>query len=264
MTNNPIYINLKKFYNNTNFFGMYSIGPKNEDRLVISNGKHLFAGVYDGHGGYLTSEFIKQNIISIYSKIQVLNIPERLELTYKKLEYDFFNYFKALNNLDFSGSTACSLILTQNAIYIANTGDSRCILSEQGKALALTIDHKPNEKNEYNRIKQNNEHITYTGVYRIGGLAVSRVIGDYHIKNNYKSVIYRPDIFMVKRNEYQDFVVLATDGLYDVMNNQEIVDFIHKQMKFTFDLNIISKNLVQYAINDKKSIDDVSVIIIIV
>lgn len=264
-TNGPMYIKLKKYYDlvKNKTYGMYSTGPKMEDRIVFQNGKNIFAGVYDGHGGNLTSEFIKQNIVSIYSNTQRSSITERLELTYQQLEKQFFDYFKMIHGRDVSGSTACTLLLTPNTIYIANTGDSRCIISEQGKALALTIDHKPSEPIELSRIKQNKELITYTGVYRIGGLAVSRVIGDFHIKKNTKSVIYRPDIFMAKRNEYQDFILLATDGLYDVMTNQEIVNFVHKQMRTTYDLDIISKRLVEFSIKVKKSYDDVSVIIIL-
>ena len=264
-TNGPMYIKLKKYYELVKHktYGMYSIGPKMEDRIVFQNGRNIFAGVYDGHGGNLTSEFIKQNIVSIYSSIQRSSIPEKLELTYQKLEQEFFNYFKMIHGRDMSGSTACTLLLTPNTIYIANTGDSRCIISEQGNALAMTVDHKPNEQVEYQRIKENKEKLTYTGVYRIGGLAVSRVIGDFHIKKDTKSVIYRPDIFMAKRNEYQEFILLATDGLYDVMTNQEIVNFVHKQMKTTYDLDIISKRLVEYSIKVKKSFDDVSVVIIL-
>lgn len=264
-TNSNIYIKLNKYYDlmKKNTYGIYSSGPKNEDRIVFQKGKSIFAGVYDGHGGDLTSEFIRQNIIEIYSNIQTQSITERLALTYEKIEHDLFNYFKRMGSRDTSGSTACSVIITPSTIYLANTGDSRCILSENGKAMSLTIDHKPNEVTEYERIKSNNEKITYTGVYRIGGLAVSRVIGDFYIKNKQKSVIFRPDIFIAKRNEYQDFIVLATDGLYDVMTNQEIITFIHKQIKNRHDIDIIAKMLVEYAIKDKKSYDDVSVIIII-
>ena len=264
-TNGTMYIKLNKYYEllKNNPYGYYSRGPKGEDRIVFQNGKNIFAGVYDGHGGKLTSEFIKQNIISIYSNIQVNSIPERLNLTYQRIESDFFNHFKMIQGKDLSGSTACSVILTPTDIFLANTGDSRCILSEQGKALPLTIDHKPKEKTELKRIKKNKEDITYTGVYRVGGLAVSRVIGDFHIKNRYKSVIHHPDIFVAKRHDLQDFLVLATDGLYDVMTNQEIVTFIHSQLEKTFNLNIISKNLVNYSINVKKTMDDVSVIILL-
>ena len=269
-TNGPMYIKLKKYYelmqNNTH--GIYSTGPKREDRIIFNKdirGRNIFAGVYDGHGGNLTSEFISQNILPFYINTvsQSTNIAERLQLTYQKLEQEFFNYFKKIQGQDISGSTACTLLLTPNTIYLANTGDSRCILSESGKALALTVDHKPNDPVEHMRIKENKERITYTGVYRIGGLAVSRVIGDFHIKKDVKSVIYRPDIFMAKRNEYQDFIVLATDGLYDVMTNQEIVTFIHKQMKNTTNLDMVAKKLVDYSTNIKRSMDDVSVIIIL-
>ncbi len=267
-TNGPLYIKLKKYYElmKNNTYGMFTIGPKMEDRLVFQQqNKNIFAGVYDGRGGNLTSEYIRQNIFSFYSNINSNSITEKLELTYRNLEKEFFNYFKMIQGRDLSGSTACTLVLTPNTIYIANTGDSRCILAEQGKALAITNDHKPNEPMEKERIKLNKEQnmITYTGVYRIGGLAVSRVIGDFYIKNQVKSVIYRPDIFMAKRNEYQDFILLATDGLYDVMTNQEIVNFIYQQMKETYNLDIISKRLVNYAIKVKKSFDDVSVIIIL-
>ncbi len=260
----------RKYYNlmNNKIIGKYSIGPKNEDRIVLKKyNKNIFAGVYDGHGGNLTSEFIENNIFEIYSNISSNIVSEKLELTYRNLEKEFFKFFKTNNCNDMSGSTACTLILTPNSIYIANTGDSRCILAEKGKVFVLTKDHKPNEYIEKERIKMNNEEklLSYTGVHRIGGLAVSRVIGDFYIKNTVKSLIYRPDIFLAERNKYQDFILLATDGLYDVMSNQEIVNFVYKQITCdkTYDLDIISKRLVNYAKNVKKSIDDISVIIIL-
>ena len=266
-TNGKIYLKLKKYHelleNNTH--GIFSTGPKNEDRVVFQKGRNIFAGVYDGHGGKLTSNFIKQNIVNIYSNIQTNSITERLALTYKKLESDLYNYYKSIQGKDMSGSTACSVMVTPTTIYVANTGDSRCILSKEGKAIALTIDHKPNNSVEYKRIQDNNEKnaVSYTGVYRIGGLAVSRVFGDFYIKDRYKSVIYNPDIFVAKRNEYQDFLVIASDGLYDVMSNQEIVNFIHEQFKTTFNLNTVAKKLVYYSIYTKNTMDDVSVIIIL-
>lgn len=264
-TNGPIYIKLDKYYEmiKQKPYGIYSTGPKQEDKYVFQKANHIFAGVYDGHGGGLTSEYIKQNIIKIYANIQTNSIPERLRLTYKKLEDDFNRVHHSLYSMDNSGSTACTVVITPYNVYIANTGDSRCILSEQGKAMALTKDHKPKEPDEERRIKEWGDEITFSGVYRVGGLAVSRVIGDFYIKQRYKSVIYNPDIYMIKRNKYQEFIVLATDGLYDVMTNQEITNFIHSKLKQTYDLDIIAKQLVDYSIQVKKTTDDVSVIIIL-
>ena len=264
--NKNMYIKMEKYHKllNNNTFSFYSKGPKGEDRIVLQKDHHhLFAGVYDGHGGSLTSEYIKQNIILFYANIQINSIPKRLYLTYQRLETELFNYYKTFNNKDYSGSTACSVIITDDYIFVANTGDSRCILSEEKRAIALTCDHKPSENIEYKRITENKENITFSGVYRIGGLAVSRVFGDFYIKYKYKSVIFNPDIYAIKRIKTYDFLVIASDGLYDVMTNQEIVDFIYNQFKTMLDLNKIVKNLVEYSINIKKSTDDVSIIIVL-
>ncbi|CAN0004949.1 unnamed protein product, partial [Laminaria digitata] len=128
------------------------------------------------------------------------------------------------------------------SIISCNLGDSRAVLSRGGKALDLTEDHKPNAPREMERIYRHDGMVTWegfecsqglqiegTGVYRINGnLAVARAIGD---------VDYRPwvsaeaEIKTIEmKRETDQFVILASDGLWDVMTSEEAVDYVHAVM----------------------------------
>ena len=84
------------------------------------------------------------------------DIKESLINTINKVEKEFNKRYVDIknNNIDFSGSCALILLIIENKIYIANVGDSRAIMSlENGKKYrSLTIDHKPNNPKEYERI----------------------------------------------------------------------------------------------------------------
>eukprot|EP00956_Cyclotella_meneghiniana_P024927 scaffold50956_cov73-Cyclotella_meneghiniana.AAC.5 len=146
------------------------------------------------------------------------------------------------------GSTACAVVIHENtttgkrSIISANLGDSRAILSRNGTAIDLTEDHKPNNKLEKERIEalggsvdwcgeldNHGEPVVDTGVYRINGnLALSRAIGD---RSERPFISSTPDIcYNVVDEDFDTFVLLATDGLFDVMTSQEVISLIHEKM----------------------------------
>jgi len=105
-----------------------------------------------------------------------------------------------------------------------------------------------------------------------GSLAVSRAFGDYRykMKENLKpeeqSVIALPEVKQEKfkiDNKSLNLLVLACDGLWDVLKNEEVIEFIGKRIKDgEKDLEKIAKDIVTYAINDRKSQDNVTCIIV--
>lgn len=236
-------------------FGFSNIVVKNEDRIIISNFKDLYiCGVYDGHGGNTVVKYIKKNLVKYFLHSKKVTIPLKIKDAYQRIERELKE-----KNMKYSGSTASTLILTPNNVYICHLGDSRIIAIKNKKIKQLTNDHKPSNINEYKRIKKCNEDVRFSGVHRIGPLAVSRSLGDLHIKSQYKSISHIPETKKLKNTNFS-FFVLATDGLYDVLSNEEIFKFIGKRIN-SMSLMKIADELVKYA-KFRKSADDISVVII--
>ena len=83
------------------------------------------------------------------------------------------------------GTTANVLLIVNNMLICANAGDSRCVVAEEGKAKALSLDHKPTQKREKERIYKAGHTVNFEG--RIdGNLNLSRGIGDIWAKKNRK------------------------------------------------------------------------------
>ena len=122
------------------------------------------------------------------------------------------------------GSTACVVAVTSRYIMCGNAGDSRAVLLDGDTVVPLSNDHKPSRRDELMRIEEAGGMVYHVGVPRVNGiLAVSRAIGDAELK---KWVISDPEIRTVLRSKSQRFILLATDGLWDVFSNHEAVQFI--------------------------------------
>lgn len=75
-----------------------------------------------------------------------------------------------------SGCTAVVALLRDRELVVANAGDSRCVLCHEGKAVDLSIDHKPEDEEEKQRIEAAGGKVTGDGRVN-GGLNLSRAIG---------------------------------------------------------------------------------------
>eukprot|EP00298_Acanthocystis_sp_HF-20_P008299 c17596_g1_i2.p1 GENE.c17596_g1_i2~~c17596_g1_i2.p1 ORF type:complete len:386 (+),score=151.22 c17596_g1_i2:119-1276(+) len=203
--------------------------PYMEDRhfcdLSFLNDSSLF-GVFDGHGGDSAAEYCIQNLPSYLTTLEntISQYPEEaLHLAFEKLDQDFANL--ALSKSCDDGTTAVVAYIKDNVVWCANAGDSRCVLSRAGVAVELSEDHKPNLERERLRVVSIGGFIKYLGVWRIQGvLAVSRSIGDYTLK---PYVIATPDVTKTELTEQDEFLILASDGLWDVLKSQEAIDFLH-------------------------------------
>lgn len=121
--------------------------------------------------------------------------------------------------LSLVGTTAVVALISSKCIYVANCGDSRAVLSRNGKAAALTDDHKAAREDETARVEAAGGQILFwNGVRVMGLLAVSRAIGDHSLR---PYVIADPEVTVVNRHPGDELLVLASDGLWDVMNNEE-------------------------------------------
>lgn len=143
---------------------------------------------------------------------------------------------KFLSGMDVGGSTCIALLLRGNRVYCANCGDSRAVLSRQGVAEALSVDHKPTMESEWSRIVAAGGWVAANRVN--GNLALSRALGDFIYKRNTvlaaeeQIVSAEPDVtqYELRPAETDEFIVIGCDGIWDVMTNQEAISYVRSRL----------------------------------
>ncbi|KAK9665242.1 hypothetical protein RND81_14G099800 [Saponaria officinalis] len=178
-------------------------------------------GIFDGHGGSRAAEYLKQHLFENLMKHPQFMTDTKLAIseTYKKTDSEFLDAEKDTCRDD--GSTASTAILVQNHLYVANVGDSRAVVSKAGKAIPLSEDQKPNRSDERKRIESAGGVVMWAGTWRVGGvLAMSRAFGNRMLK---QFVVAEPEIQELEVNMELELIVLASDGLWDVVPNEDAV-----------------------------------------
>lgn len=180
---------------------------------------------------------------------------QAFECAYRAAE----NY--VLKNFD-DGSTAVTLYINNGLLQCAWAGDSRIVLEKNGVVAFATEDHKPDRKDELTRITRAGGKIYEYGVWRINGLAISRSIGDKSAKKMGKGqIIAVPEYAEIALDSNNHFLVIASDGLWDEMDNQEVVDRVKTKLTNTSDLNAIALDLQNEAIK-RGSQDNITICIV--
>mmetsp|Transcript_125571 Transcript_125571/g.250519 ORF Transcript_125571/g.250519 Transcript_125571/m.250519 type:complete len:429 (+) Transcript_125571:99-1385(+) len=152
------------------------------------------------------------------------------------------------------GSTACvaAVDFRTREVVVANVGDSRTLLIRNGKALALSEDHKPENPKERNRIQAAGGRVLKMGpCHRVDGtLNLSRALGDFHLKSNSalppesQKVVAVPDATRTKfLGGPQELLVVACDGLFERCSNQDVADIIWPRLKRGLPLEQIGQEL---------------------
>jgi serine/threonine protein phosphatase PrpC len=134
----------------------------------------------------------------------------------------------ALNVWD-DGSTGVVAMIVNRTLYDANAGDSRAVLcSRQGRAVDMSVDHKPARDDEKERIEKLGGRIIHYGTWRVQGvLAVTRSFGDRKLK---QFVSAEPEIKSWPLSDHDEFLILASDGVWDVLSSQAAVDIVRQAM----------------------------------
>ena len=172
---------------------------------------------------------------------------------------------------DNSGCTAVSCIITDKEIIVANAGDSRCIVSIAGQAKPLSFDHKPTLKEESDRIVQAGGYVEFGRVN--GNLALSRAFGDFDFKKKTdlpaerQAVTVSPEVIKHTIDDDTHFMVIACDGIWDCMSNQEVVDFVSTRLVENKELKQIAEELMDFCLAPEATLgsvgcDNMSVIIV--
>ncbi|XP_017547322.1 protein phosphatase, Mg2+/Mn2+ dependent, 1Lb [Pygocentrus nattereri] len=197
-------------------------------------------GIFDGHGGEAAAEYVKTHLPEVLK--QQLQVYEKEKenslLSYQSiLEQQILNVDKQMldklsASYDEAGTTCLVALLSDKELTVANVGDSRGVLCDKdGNAIPLSHDHKPYQLKERKRIKRAGGFISFNGSWRVQGiLAMSRSLGDYPLKN-LNVLIPDPDVLTFDLDKLQpEFMILASDGLWDAFSNEEAVRFIKERL----------------------------------
>ncbi|XP_016496513.1 putative protein phosphatase 2C 53 [Nicotiana tabacum] len=222
--------------------------------------KQAIFGVFDGHGGAKAAEFaaknLGRNIINEVALRSEDGLEEAVREGYLSTETDFLK-------LNTNGGSCCVTALIQNGqLIVSNAGDCRAVMSRGGVAEALTVDHRPSRQDEMERIQSLGGYVDCCrGVWRIqGSLAVSRGIGDSHLK---RWVIAEPETKILTIEPECEFLILASDGLWEKVTNQEAVEVARPLCIGVDNVQRLSacKKLIDLAVM-RGSSDDISAMII--
>lgn len=250
-----------------------SIPSDAENRTAMATGRsHAFYAIFDGHGGVAAAQFASAVLLDyICEHSDFLSDPQSaMSGAFLRTDWEYFQKTQRVpqqgNLCGFAGTTALAAIVTGQLLVVANAGDSRAVLSRAGKAIELSSDHKP--LNERSRISAAGGYVCPEE--RINGeLTVSRAIGDYHLtnlkvcKNNALEgpLTAEPDVKSYELDDEDEFLIMACDGLWDVVSSQQAVTYAASRLRQDNNPARCAQDMVQYAI-DLKSGDNVSVIVV--
>ncbi|KAK1415321.1 hypothetical protein QVD17_31100 [Tagetes erecta] len=215
-----------------------------------------FFGVFDGHGGRHVSTLCKEYMhVIMEEELMRVNVEgdmanggvggRYMELWRTAIDRSFqrmdemvlrmcvcggvgssLNMCSCNPKMCFMGSTAVVSLLTKEHVFVGNCGDSRAVLCRNGRPIPLSVDHKADREDERARIEGCGGKIIYSNGARVEGLlAVSRAIGDRLLK---KWVISEPEISITKREAGDEFLILASDGLWDVLSSELACNIVHE------------------------------------
>ncbi|KAH0575885.1 Protein phosphatase 2C [Spironucleus salmonicida] len=228
--------------------------PSNEDAHTIT---HLnsklpcqFVAVYDGHGGASAACYASTTLHTILQAQKTF--PDDIKKSFiTAFTTTDKNYIKQENSSDIfssAGCTACACLLTPTHAYFANAGDARAIISKNDQIVQITTDHKPSLPSERARIEQFGSCVVEQpgDCPRVAGmLAVSRAIGDAPFKGC--GVVALPDVFS-EELQGVDFIVLACDGVWDVLTNEEVQQIVKICLKMPGNASSVREKILKQGV----------------
>uniref|UniRef100_A0A803LX43 protein-serine/threonine phosphatase n=1 Tax=Chenopodium quinoa TaxID=63459 RepID=A0A803LX43_CHEQI len=192
------------------------------DSDISSSELHYF-GVYDGHGCSHVAMRCRERLHELV-KEELVAVPEwklAMERSFSRMDKEAIAWNKGVigncrcelqtPECDAVGSTAVVAIVTPDKIIVANCGDSRAVLCRNGEPFPLSDDHKPDRPDELNRIEEAGGRVIYWD-----GARYICVVGDNYLK---PYVSCEPEVTIMDRTVDDDCLILASDGLWDVVSN---------------------------------------------
>jgi len=225
-----------------------------------------FFGVYDGHGGKEAAIFCSENLhkelaqqINQNGGSALFSNPDKVLGIMRATYLATDDKLKTAVPSHHGCTSVTCLISGSNStndrqLFTANVGDARAVLCRDGKAIRLTEEHKASETIEAKRITDAGGFIIHGRVN--GQIIITRSLGDHLMK---EFIIGDPFLNYQKLNEKDTWLIVACDGLWDVVEDQQAVDFVLENKH----LNPVevSKKLLIKALQDGTT-DNLSIVVV--
>uniref|UniRef100_A0A3Q2ZVN9 protein-serine/threonine phosphatase n=1 Tax=Kryptolebias marmoratus TaxID=37003 RepID=A0A3Q2ZVN9_KRYMA len=230
-------------------------------------GEWSFFAVFDGHAGSMVAQYCSQHLLGHIGTGPEDN-PEKVKAA---IVEGFLQTDKHLHAVarregwERGGTTAVATLISPYYIYFANCGDSRAMLCRSGQVCFSTEDHKPYSPLEKERIESAGGSVSLQRIN--GSLAVSRALGDFSYKGaenrapSQQMVSPEPEVCVVERSPLDEFLVLACDGVWDTVSNEELCAFIHNRLQVCTDLRDVCAQVIDLCLY-KGSLDNISIILL--
>jgi len=222
-----------------------------------------FFAVYDGHGGKEAANFASENLHKVLAEEINKEGADLFSNSEKVIEVMKRTYLATDEKLKTSvpthhGCTSVTVLVTgtrdNRQLFAANVGDARAVLCRDGKAIRLTEEHKASDQVEAKRITDAGGFIIHGRVN--GQIIITRSLGDHLMK---EFIIGDPFTHYEKLTDKDTWLIVACDGLWDVVEDQPAVDFVLEHA--TLSASEISKKLLVKALQDGTT-DNLSIMVI--
>ncbi|XP_029029713.1 protein phosphatase, Mg2+/Mn2+ dependent, 1Nb (putative) isoform X2 [Betta splendens] len=230
-----------------------------------------FFAVFDGHAGSAVAQYCSQQLLGHILSTGGVGPEDDPGKVKAGLVTGFLQTDRHLlaaaqrEGWERGGTTAVAALVSPRRIYFANCGDSRAVLCRSGRVCFSTEDHKPYHPLERERVESAGGSVC---VQRINGsLAVSRALGDFSYKAagdrspSQQMVSPEPEVSAVERSAADEFLVLACDGVWDAIGNEDLCAFIHNRLRVCTDLRDVCCQVIDLCLY-KGSLDNISIILL--
>ncbi|TVU34014.1 hypothetical protein EJB05_15835 [Eragrostis curvula] len=233
----------------------------------MSEAKDVYAfGIFDGHRGSAAAEFSVRAVPGFLKQFCQDTSPtdalqEAFVRTDKSFREELIIHQKSKRIIKKNwhpGCTAVTALIVRNKLFVANAGDCRAILSRAGKPFPMTRDHVASCPKERERVVKAGTEVKWQiDTWRVGAAAlqVTRSIGDDDLK---PAVTAQPEIIETALSVDDEFLVMASDGLWDVVSNEDVLSIIKDTVK---EPGMCSKRLATEAA-ERGSKDNITVIVV--
>ncbi|CAL1409705.1 unnamed protein product [Linum trigynum] len=202
-----------------------------EDAVAVElgfKGEYDFFGVYDGHGGAGVAEACRERLHELLA--EEIGGAAAVAEWGGVMERCFGRMDGMVEEKDrMVGSTAVVAVVGKEEVVVANCGDCRAVLCRRGGVVPLSSDHKPDRPDELERVEAAGGRVINWNGYRVlGVLSTSRSIGDEYLK---PFIISTPEVVVTKRSPEDEFLILGSDGLWDVITNEDACQVVRRCLK---------------------------------
>lgn len=223
-------------------------------------------GVFDGHMGKAAAQYVRDHLPRII--VEDTDFPLKLEKvvmrSFKEVDTAFAKSCTLETSLS-SGTTALTAMIFGRSLLVANAGDCRAVLSRRGNACEMSNDHRPCCPTERLRIESLGGSVD--DGYLNGLLGVTRALGDWHLEGMKEMsggggpLSAEPELKLVTLNKEDEFLIIASDGIWEVFTSQNAIDFARRRLQEHNDVKLCCKQVVEEAIK-RGATDNLTVVVV--